>query len=142
MDLTSISTAFSSLNSAIQLAGSLIGMRDSQKIRVAVSGIMEKLLSTQKELSMHYKHHMECVKALEEAEKALKEKGKYELFEIHKNQFAYRVKKETGEPDHYVCQGCFDKGIKSVLQGADIENCTVLSYWLPKLRVPPPNSKE
>ncbi|HHW4683739.1 MAG TPA: hypothetical protein ACQGQI_11405 [Xylella sp.] len=115
-------------------------MRDSQKIRVAVSGIMEKLLSTQKELSMHYKHHMECVKALEEAEKALKEKGKYELFEIHKNQFAYRVKKETGEPDHYVCQGCFDKGIKSVLQGADIENCTVLSYGCPncgcRLQIP------
>ncbi|MCD8455921.1 hypothetical protein LPH50_08175 [Xylella taiwanensis] len=83
---------------------------------------------------MHDADHIKYINELEETKKALKEKEKYVLSEIHKNQVAYRVKKETGEPDHYVCQGCFDKGIKFVLQGKNCKQSHLFSLSFPNCK--------
>lgn len=54
-----------------------------------------------------------------ELEKKISERERYELVDVNKGSFAYRLKKSSanGEPVHYVCQGCLDnKSMKVVLQ--------------------------
>lgn len=70
--------------------------------------------------------YLETAEELGKLKKALADRDSYSLFEITKGTFAYRVNiapEQSGaseprstEPVHYVCQPCFDKGIKSVLQ--------------------------
>lgn len=56
---------------------------------------------------------------IRELEKKVSERERYELVDVHKGAFAYRLKATSadGEPGHYVCQGCLDnKAMKVVLQ--------------------------
>lgn len=55
-----------------------------------------------------------------ELEDTLRQRAQYELCEIQPGTFAYRSKPvkegEPAIPPHYLCQPCYDKGTKVVLQ--------------------------
>lgn len=48
--------------------------------------------------------------------------ARYELWKTPFGTVIYRLRNEdgkTGEPEHYICPGCKEEGLKSILQGQD-----------------------
>lgn len=56
--------------------------------------------------------------ALQVAEKE-REFDRYELIETTTGSFVFRLKEDEaqGQPTHYICPGCKEKGVRSILQG-------------------------
>lgn len=134
MDVSDITGAISALTTAKQLAQGALALREFNDSAGAIAQINEQLLKAQERLFAHnaqlmqlQQEHFETSKELGKLKEALAERGRYSLFELSPHIFVYRVNvtPELGgavdprgtEPQHYVCQPCFDKGIKHVLQG-------------------------
>lgn len=133
MDFTSIATAIASLKSAQDLAAATLGVRDFNQSAAAIAKINEQLLAAQQGLLMHnasllqlQQQHFETAEELRKLKEALAEKNRYVLFDLGGGVFVYRmdfIPKAGGtdepglaQPDHYLCQPCWDSGKKSVLQ--------------------------
>jgi hypothetical protein len=136
MDFSTISAAASSISIAKDLLRAVVGIRDFNEIALAVSKLNDQLLNAQDSLFKHQtqllalqEQHFETTQKLRKAEEALAERGRYSLFALSEGVMVYRVNLTpmdgqvgdpvTTEPLHYVCQPCFDKGIKVVLQRID-----------------------
>ncbi|MRI41714.1 hypothetical protein D5301_05585 [Stenotrophomonas sp. MH181796] len=137
MDFSSIATAIASLKSAQELAAATLAVRDFNQSAVAIAQINEKLLAAQQGLLAHnimllqlQNEHFEATKELRELKEALSQKAGYELFDLGGGVIVYRANlapQQAGtdspgrtQPDHYLCQPCYDAGTKVVLQpGAD-----------------------
>lgn len=132
MDFSLIGAAATSLGIAKDLAKAAIGVRDFNAQAATIAQMNEQILKAQDALFIHsanmnelQQKHFETLEKLRAMEKLIAERGRYSLFEISKGVFVYRsVAGEyvghdgnpiPAQPDHYVCQRCFDKGIKSVL---------------------------
>lgn len=135
MDFGLITSAVGALVSAKDLGAAMIGVRDSNLVAVKVAQMNEQILKAQEALLTHslqmgelQQRHFETLEKLREMEKLVAERGAYVLHEIHPGSFVYRSHRAEGsahngdpvtaEPLHYVCQPCFDKNIKVVLQEA------------------------
>lgn len=133
MDLTLITAAVNAINVSKDLAKAAIGVRDFNEMAPVVAGLNDQLLKAQQALFAHnaqllalQHEQFETAKELAKAKEALAEKGRYSLVELSRGIFVYRVNVAPvgshvgdpvrAEPLHYVCQPCFDKGIKVVLQ--------------------------
>lgn len=133
MDLASISTAVSALKAAKDIGQAAVAFRDFNQAAGAIAQINEQLLKAQDSLFTHnaqlmelQQQHFEAREELRKLKEALAEKARYTLFEISPGEFVYRsdvVPQQGGsgepgaaQPLHYLCQTCFDKGSKSVLQ--------------------------
>ncbi|WP_159918008.1 hypothetical protein [Pantoea sp. 18069] len=134
MDWSAISGITASIGAARDIAKGMSALRDSTLINERTSALLEQLLKAQEGLLSHNAallqlqgEHFEAREKLRKLEEAGRERGRYSLFQLRPGQFAYRVNlvpQQSGadepastEPLHYVCQPCFDKGIKSVLTG-------------------------
>lgn len=134
MDFSLITGAISSLGTAKKLADAALDVRDFNNAATAIAQITEQLLDAQQRLLAHnaallelQQEHFEATKELRKLREALAERERYSLFELSPDVFVYRVDvppqlggtTEPGDPKpkHYLCQRCFDKGVKSVLQG-------------------------
>lgn len=132
MDVSLISAAATALGVAKDLGKAAIGVRDFNQMATTVAQMNEQLLKAQDALFGHMvdmsklqQEHAEALDELRAIKKLLAERGRYALFEISEGVFVLRVKPGEhighdgnplpAEPDHYVCQRCFDKGIKSIL---------------------------
>lgn len=140
MDMSLISGIATALTTAVDMSRAAAGMRDSALIAAEVARINDQLLHAQQGLLRHNaelllltQQHFEATQQLREAQEALKERGRYEFVMLEEGQPAYRMKSAPdvsraagaaapgpSEPIHYVCQPCFDKGIKAVLVGQDV----------------------
>lgn len=131
MDFTLISGLVGSLKATYDLGNAAIGVRDANKLLETVVEMNGKLFDAQQRLFAISGEAMALQQQLVEAqqknlelETALQERGRYTLFETAKGHFALKSKVEASsaegpvdaEPVHYVCQPCFHKGIKAVLQ--------------------------
>ncbi|HDS1216241.1 TPA: hypothetical protein QEF70_002715 [Stenotrophomonas maltophilia] len=133
MDLTSISTAFTAIDLIRKGLSAAIDVRDFNKAAAELSKLNEALISAQTALLAQngalfelQREKFQATEKLRELEEALAERGRYSLVELAAGHFAYRVNvipKEGGasqpsgaQPVHHLCQPCFDKGVKSVLQ--------------------------
>ncbi|UYB51184.1 hypothetical protein OCJ37_14440 [Xanthomonas sp. AM6] len=144
MDFSSIATVIASLKTAQDIAVATLGVRDFNESAAAISKINEQLLAAQQGLLIHnttllqlQQQHFETAEELRKLKESLAEKNRYGLFDIGGGVFVYRVdvvpqEGGTGEPgatqpQHYLCQPCWDKGTKSVLQrwGATTWKCTI-----------------
>lgn len=126
MDITAL---LASLVSAKELAGALIGERDSQKLSAIKNDLTERITDAQLKLAevVHVLgERTAAVHALQDRVRELEEKqalrSRYELVEVVSGVFAYRSKAVSGlgeehaEPAHLVCQSCLDvRGVRSVL---------------------------
>lgn len=152
MDLSSISIAVSSLMQAKEIGQAALAFRDFNETAGAITQINEKLLKAQDGLFAHntqlmelQQKYFEATDELRKLKEAIAERGRYSLFEFTAGSFVYRVNvapesSGTGdpgraEPEHYVCQPCFDRGVKVVLQrrnsmGADYFDCNACSMRL------------
>lgn len=120
------STAISSALGMVQIADAALKARDSTKASQAISEIQLKLVElsmsaltvTEKNMSLANE-----VRSLQDELNELKRKAsdwdKYTLAEVCIGVHAYQPKKygtDSGIPFHYLCQPCYDKGIKSMLR--------------------------
>src|SRR5579875_3881677 len=111
----------------------MIGIRDFNQVAGTVAQINEQLLKAQDSLFVHsanlrelQERYFEAREKISAMEKLIAERGRYSLFEISKGIFVYRAhavehvahdgNPVPPEPAHYVCQRCFDSGVKVVLQ--------------------------
>jgi hypothetical protein len=135
MDFSHIGVVATSLGVAMDVAKTMVGIRDSQLVGEKVGAITEQLLQAQQALLAHNAsmfqlqgQYFEACEELRKLKEAAHERGRYSLVELAPGYFAYRVNlipQESGsvepgsaEPLHYLCQPCYDKGIKAVLNTA------------------------
>lgn len=134
MDWSAFGAITSSITAATDIAKGLSAVRDGALISEKTAAIMEQLLQAQQGLLAHNAallqlqgEHFKTSEELRKLKEAASERGRYSLVDIGNRCFAYRVNvgPQVGgtadpgfsEPVHYICQPCFDKGVKSVLQG-------------------------
>lgn len=132
MDFGAITGAITAISAAKDLARAALTVRDANALAVAVSQMNDQLLKAQESLFTHnaallqlQNQHFETSEELRKLKEAVRERGSYSLVEITHGSFAYRVNvtpeqggaSEPGsaQPPHYVCQPCFDSGVKAVL---------------------------
>lgn len=133
MDMTAIASLASAISAAKEIAQGAIGMRDAVLVKEATALLLQRLLEAQNALLAHntallqlQNEQFEAREEIRKLQEAASERGRYTLFALAPGKFAYRMNvapeqsgsSEPGsaEPMHYVCQGCFDQGRKSVLR--------------------------
>lgn len=133
MDYSLIAAANSALTAAKELGRAAMGIRDFNEVAAKISAINDLLLKAQDSLFAHnaqlhalQQEKFDMANRLRELEEKLADRGRYSLVEISDRTFVLgcnQGEKVSGdsalgavEPKHYICQPCFAKGIKSVLQ--------------------------
>lgn len=121
-----ITTALSGTQSVLQLLQTAIQARDDARLRAALADLDVKLhaLTVASLASAEKAAALEAsLRAAErvqrELEVQLADRATYQLQEIRPGAFAYAPKPEHEGPQlpqHYVCQPCYDKGVKAVLR--------------------------
>lgn len=127
MDPSLVAAIATALSTAQKLLSGAVKLRDNNLIGQAVADANDQLLKAQQDLFTHnaemmklQQEHFEVREQLQRMKAANAERDRYSLQELDKGVFAYGLKApEAGEPLHYLCQPCFDKGTKSVLQDRD-----------------------
>lgn len=143
MDYSLITGAAASIKTAIDIGRGALSARDTVLIAGEVARMNDQLLQAQQSLFAHnasllelQQMHFETRDKLRIATEQLAQKGRYVLFQTGLGQFAYRIKLApaqggAGEPVptqplHYVCQKCFDDGVKVVLRFEDSDQAPAL----------------
>lgn len=126
--VTTGASVLSGINSAI---GIIKSIRSSGLSEVPIATFLQlgdQLIDAQVAILSLQKEVLEKTEELRKLRESISEKEKYSLVETvpGSGNFAYArnvspVESHSGtpvmtEPFHYVCQSCFDKGIKTVLQ--------------------------
>lgn len=121
-----ISAAISAAKAAFDGLKTAVAARDDAKIQAALGdmgarlteAVLSALDSAGRATALH--SELEDVKRQRvELQSKLDERGRYVLHEIHRGGFVYSFAgpSDSGQgPAHYLCQNCYDKGVKSVLQ--------------------------
>jgi len=119
MDLISALTA---LKQTFDLIKTGFEIHDEVKIKKGISEFLDKYMSLQtSSLDMQQKNMqlLEDKKVVEnkykELEDKLNERDKYSLFEFTEGVFVYKSISDN-QPKHFLCQNCFDKGVKSIFR--------------------------
>jgi hypothetical protein len=129
MEMTLFSAIGATLKTAQESINIALESRDLIKNAAVIqqlSSAQQSVLSLTAQLFELQNKYLETAEELTKLKKALAQRESYSLFEISKGIFVYRMNVApessgagnpgTAEPVHYVCQTCFDRGIKSVLQ--------------------------
>lgn len=131
MDASLVSGLMTSLTATVELGKAALGVRDANQLAATVAQMNDKILHAQQSLfgvmAQSLALTQELANAQQENQKlraAIEQRGRYALVELAEGQFVLRSKLESGtdsnpvdaEPVHHICQPCFDKGLKSVLQ--------------------------
>lgn len=133
MDFSSITTVFSMVKGAQELASAAMGVKGFNDSAVTISEINQKLLAAQQGLLAHntmllqlQSDYFQATEELRKLKEAATEKARYDLVDLGGGVFVYCTNlapmpgdaAKPGHPDvaHYLCQPCFDAGTKVVLQ--------------------------
>jgi hypothetical protein len=104
----------------------MVGLRDSAKILENTVELNQKILSVQTALANAQAEQATLVQTISKLKKELArfetwkaEKHRYKLTEVASGVFTYVLQPETaaGEPSHWICASCYQKGKKSIPQG-------------------------
>jgi hypothetical protein len=124
-----------------------VDLRDLSKIGAIqvelnqrILDVQSALLEMQEKLAAKAQAFDELKTHARELEEAARDRERYVLFPIMPGAFVYRLRDgvEPSEPVHYVCQTCFDKGVKSVLTlerhsyGATYQTCPACRRGWPR----------
>lgn len=128
MDIASITGALSGAVQSVGLAKAALGVRDFNAAALELAKLHEQLLGAQQQLLTQgatlltlQAENRDLSEELRKLRDRIAEKGRYELVDLGGGQFVYRS--VESQPVHYLCQGCFDAGAKSVLQWGSRWHC-------------------
>lgn len=121
MPLMTVTAAIAGLKNTIDLAKAAIATRDELKLAEMQQSINDRVIDVQNAaLALQEKQSAardeidelkEQIRAsnakVAELEELLNERAEYKLHALTPRGFAYRYV-GTDEPEHYICQGCFD----------------------------------
>lgn len=128
MDISLVTGAVTAIKVARQIGSAALKVRDFNQFAGTIAEINDQLLKAQESLFAHnadmmdlQQKYFEACEELRKLKATAAERGRYSLRELAQGVFAYQLNASStaeseGEPSHYLCQPCFDKGIKSVLQ--------------------------
>ncbi|NJL07581.1 MAG: hypothetical protein HC900_04445 [Methylacidiphilales bacterium] len=118
VDLAAIIAGAGSLKSAMEIAGSLLKMRDRVMVDNALAELMSKLVSAQVEQLALVEKIREMDARLNEIDTWNETRDRYYLRDFGGNTFAYELKREfaDSEPIHRICPNCYSLKRVSVLQ--------------------------
>jgi hypothetical protein len=125
--LTDISGALGALQSATSIVKDLSGLRNDSDRSAKLIELQRQILAAQNgaiQANDEQSKLIDIVRKLEqrllEMETWSTEKQRYELKAVSPGAFAYALKVDArgSEPPHYVCQACYEKGKKRILQFA------------------------
>lgn len=129
-DLSAIAGVFSSLQAVGDITKAMIGLRDAQAFQAKALELQGVVMDAQ---SAAFSANQERATLIEEVGKLKqqivqmeaweREKQRYQLQQLPPGVFVYALKPEMadGEPFHSICQACYQRGQKSILQ-ADEES--------------------
>jgi len=122
MDLTS---ALSALKQTFDLIKTGVEIRDDSKIKKGIADFLDKYLALQTsalEIQQQNLKLLDEKRIVEDKYKELEnkqtERERYLLHKVTEGIFVYKYSSDD-KPEHFICQNCFDKGIKSVLRYSD-----------------------
>jgi len=128
-----LSTALTGAKGAFDLLQGAIRARDDAKIQAATLELREKLFAMS-DIAMAYVERnaalvsrnaqleltsAEQARAIAKLEDKAAERARYALHEIRPGAFVYAFVPTAGadaRPAHYLCQPCYDRGIRAVLR--------------------------
>jgi hypothetical protein len=125
VDISAIAGALTSLKAASEMTKAMIGLRDAETFRNKAIELQSVVLEAQAGAAAAYATQSELANRIGELERKIMqfenwdaEKKRYELKAVYKGYLAYALKPEmaAGEPAHYLCPSCYQKGQKSILQ--------------------------
>jgi hypothetical protein len=128
MDISAVGSGFSALQGLRAIATTLLEVRDFTKLAGIQGDLQQKILDVQGamlDLQATLSAKSDAFETLKarttQLENAARERERYELYEIRPGAFVYRRREEVPpiEPRHYLCQQCFDKGVKAVMRSID-----------------------
>lgn len=148
MEPGSILTALSTISTALGAAKTALEVRDFIATGAEIAKVTQELLNLQQQfLAMNtsqfqlLQEKMTLVERVRELEKERANRESYSLVEVFPGSFVYRINDRPeaagsgepviAEPSHFVCQPCFDKGHKAVLQRAGSGwSCPLCKHWV------------
>jgi hypothetical protein len=124
MDMSALVAGGQALTALRQIAGALLDVHDFTKLATVQTELLQRILDVQGamlETQVVVSSHLQTIDTLKDEIATLKkitaERESYALHEIRRGAFVYRRREGVGapEPIHYLCQPCYDKGVKVVL---------------------------
>ncbi|MEN9316503.1 MAG: hypothetical protein RIS35_2896 [Pseudomonadota bacterium] len=124
--MVELSMALTGARALLDTARAAIEARDNAKVQAALSDLQTKLHDATSAALASAERAMDLQTALVAAQRAnadleakLADRTLYRLHELRPGAFVYAAQR-SGEgvdpPQHYICQNCYDKGVKSVLR--------------------------
>lgn len=124
MDMSAVVTRGQALTALRQIARTLLEVRDFTKLASVQTELLQRILDVQGamlEMQVAVSSHLQTIDVLKDETAKLKriaaDRESYALHEIRRGAFVHRRPEGVGapEPIHYLCQPCYDKGVKAVL---------------------------
>ena len=125
IDMGSVAALTASLQAAVEITKGLVGLRDTTVVQDKVIELQNAILSAQSSALTAQSDQVTLLDRVRELEAQMAqmeafdaEKSKYQLQQVDSGALAYVLKPEadTGEPPHWLCVACFQRGRKSLLQ--------------------------
>jgi hypothetical protein len=129
--MSAIAGAASSLKTASEIVQAMIGLRDASVFQTKAIELQRQILAAQASaLAAHSDQFalLQRIRELEEEVARVKaweaEKQRYELQKMPPGVFVRVLKAEmtSGEPMHCICQTCYERGKKGVLNSTEPHN--------------------
>ena len=120
-----ITGMLSSLNAAIDIAKSMVSLRDTASIQSKVIEFQNAIMDAQQRAFAAQQERATLVEQVSQLEKDVarlkawnSEKERYDLQRVYPGAFAYVLKPDAAgtQPPHWLCTTCYEKGQKGVLQ--------------------------
>jgi hypothetical protein len=131
VDMAAIASAASALKTAIDIGRTALGLRDTASIRTKVtemqgeiSSALASAIAAQQDQIAILKHVGELEKEIADLKTWEAEKRRYSLRELPPGVFVRALKPEMagGEPPHFICETCFQRGKKRILNSDEERN--------------------
>jgi hypothetical protein len=123
--LTDLSSALGSLQSASSIIKTLSGLRTDSESSAQLAELNRQIMAAQTSAIQANTAQFALIERVRKLEADIvsfetwnTEKKRYELKEISRGSFAYILKEDArgSEPIHHICQICYEKGNKTILQ--------------------------
>lgn len=131
MVMTALGTALAALNNAKNIAQSMIALRDAAAFQAKMIEFQSAILEAQNSALAANEERAALIEKVSDLEAQVAkleawetEKKRYKLESLPPGVFVYTLQQEMAddEPQHHICQTCYQRGKKSILHSDEPGN--------------------